>query len=118
MLIQNLNNIVFWKKIPTRISVFALLKIRIYIINNINADDILLRTIIILIYLKYIIFITKGKSKNFVKYLTSKRPIKIYNLFNDYYKNLDYEFKPKYINKEYIKYTNELYELYKLLQII
>lgn len=121
MLIQNINNIVF-RELPTRISVFALLKIQMYIINNINADDILLRTIIILIYLKYIIFITKGKSKNYIIYITKKKPIKIYNLFNDYYKNLDYEFKPKYINKyineEYIKYINELYELYKLLRII
>lgn len=94
-----------------------------YITNDkINANDKLLRTIIILIYLKYIIFLTKDKSKNYVIYITNKIPIKIYNLFNDYYKNLDYEFKPKYINKyineEYTKYVNELYELYKLIKII
>ena len=122
MLIENVNNITFCQIIYPSLTVFSLKKIKQYIINNINANDKLLRTIIILIYLKYIIFIIKGKSKNYIIYITKKKPIKIYNLFNDYYKNLDYEFKPKYINKyineEYTKYVNELYELYKLIKII
>lgn len=50
-----------------------------YITNDkINANDKLLRTIIILIYLKYIIAITKGKSKNYIIYIMRGKPIKIF----------------------------------------
>ena len=123
MLIQNINNIVFWQSSPYRLTDIVLGQIQIYIINDkINANDKLLRTIIILIYLKYIIAITKVKSKNDIINIMRGKPIKIYNLFNDYYKNLNYEFKPKYLNKyinqEYINYINKLYNLYKLLHII
>lgn len=102
LLIENIDNIVFNNINFNYLRIFLHNILNIY--KNYN-DNLLLKTILILIYLKFNVFILKNNNINFNKnYINIIKITKKYII--TFYNNTNFELKPKYL----YNYINENYK--------